>query len=67
MMIPIKVTVITPMPMTFHSFNSAGGVADTSPTHPVVPGSFEDDDVLYKVLGCESGVVVCTKRAVLTT
>jgi len=46
MIIAIKVTVMTPIPMTFHSVSSAGGVVDVSPIHPVVAGTVEDDTIL---------------------
>lgn len=42
----IKVTVMTPIPMTFHSVSSAGGVVEVSPIHPVVAAAVEDDTTL---------------------
>ena len=59
----IKVTVITPIPITFHSVNSAGGVGEASLTHPVVIG-FEEVGTLLGAAGRKGGEGVCTMKAV---
>jgi hypothetical protein len=62
--IAIMVTVMTPIPITFHSVSSAGGVAEASPTHPVVTGLEEREGMLLESSERTGGESVCTTKAV---
>lgn len=49
---------MTPIPITFHSVNSLGGVAETSPTHPEVIGLEGSGSALFGYSGGAVGATI---------